>query len=153
TAHPESPRRNPPRTLDLMSTTDEIAYIPLLFGYSNYARPGFRRHLVRFGGVPTIGGGEPRGGILGGAGVAISSRTKHPRPPAASAASVASPAVKPAFYFPAGGQPGYRTAWLDDAVNASSTDFFRDTLANLDRAYLRPRYNGFMAVQDHSAQA
>ena len=60
-SHPASLSRNPPRMLDLMSTTDEIAYIPLLFGYSNYARPGFRPALIRFSGVPTVDGGASRG--------------------------------------------------------------------------------------------
>jgi multiple sugar transport system substrate-binding protein len=151
-AHPESLQRNPPRTLDLMSTSDEIAYVPLLFGYSNYGRPGFRPRIVRFTGVPTIDGGESRGGILGGAGVAISARTKHPKPAAAYAAYVASPEVQRGVYFDGGGQPGHRAAWLDERVNAASSGFFQDTLANLDRAYLRPRYNGFMEAQEHSGE-
>ena len=151
-AHPESLKRNPPRSLDLMSSTDEVAFIPLLFGYSNYGRPGFRDHLVRFSGVPTIGGGEPRGGVLGGAGVAISSHTQHPREAADFAAYVASADVQRGVYFSGGGQPGHRAAWLDDAVNAASTDFFRDTLANLDNAYLRPRYHGFMECQEASGK-
>jgi multiple sugar transport system substrate-binding protein len=151
-AHPESLTRNPPRTLDLMSTTDEIAFVPLLFGYSNYARPGFRPKLVRFAGVPTVGGGEPRGGILGGAGVALSASTKYPEAAAVYAAYVASPEVQQGIYFAGGGQPGHRAAWLDARVNAASSDFFKDTLANLDRAFLRPRYNGFMAAQERSGE-
>lgn len=151
-AHPASLERNPPRTLDLMGTTDEIAFAPLLFGYSNYARPGFRPSLVRFTGVPTIGGGESRGGILGGAGVAISSHTKHPETAVAYAAYVAGPEVQRGVYFAAGGQPGHRVAWEDAAVNAASSDFFADTLAALDRAYLRPRYLGFMEVQERSGE-
>ena len=151
-AHPASLERNPPRTLDLMSTTDEIAFVPLLFGYSNYARPGFRPALVRFTGVPTVDGGDARGGILGGAGVAISARTKHPEAAAAYAAYVASPDVQRGVYFAAGGQPGHRAAWQDEAVNAASSDFFADTLAALDRAYLRPRYLGFMEVQERSGE-
>ena len=151
-AHPESLRRNPPRTLDLMSTTDEIAYVPLLFGYSNYGRAGFRPHIVRFTGVPTIDGGEPRGGILGGAGVAISARTERPEAAAAYVAFVASPDVQRGVYFDGGGQPGHRAAWLDARVNAASSDFFQDTLDSLDRAYLRPRYNGFMAVQERAGE-
>lgn len=152
TAHPESLKRNPPRTLDLMSTTDEVAFVPLLFGYSNYGRPGFREKIVRFTGVPTIDGGEPRGGILGGAGVAISARTKHPEEAAAYAAFVASPEVQRGIYFDGGGQPGHRAAWLDDRVNAASSDFFRDTLSNLDNAFLRPRYLGFMEAQERSGE-
>jgi multiple sugar transport system substrate-binding protein len=150
--HPESLKRNPPRTLDLMSTSDEIAYVPLLFGYSNYGRPGFRPNIVRFGGVPTIGGGEPRGGILGGAGVAISGRTRYPEIAAAYTAYVASPDVQKGVYFDGGGQPGHRAAWLDARVNAASSNFFADTLGNLDRAFLRPRYNGFMAAQEHAGE-
>jgi multiple sugar transport system substrate-binding protein len=152
-AHPESLKRNPPRTLDLMSTTDEIAYVPLLFGYSNYARPGFRPQIVRFGGVPTVDRGESRGGILGGAGVAISARTKHPEAAAAYAAYVASAEVQCGVYFAGGGQPGHRVAWLDQRVNSESSDFFKDTLGNLDRAFLRPRCNGFMAAQERSGEA
>jgi len=151
-SHPASPSLNPPRMLDVMSTTDEIAFIPLLFGYSNYARPGFRPSLVRFTGVPIVDGGDSQGGILGGAGVAISATTKHPAEAAAYTAYVASPDVQRGVYFTAGGQPGHRTAWNDEAVNAASSDFFRDTLAALDRAYLRPRYLGFMEVQERSGE-
>lgn len=151
-AHPESLQRNPPRSLDLMSSTDEVAFIPLLFGYSNYGRPGFREHLVRFAGVPTIGSGEPRGGVLGGAGVAISSHTPQPQAAADFAAFVASPEVQRGVYFASGGQPGHRAAWLDDEVNRASSNFFRDTLANLDNAYLRPRYHGFMECQEDSGK-
>ncbi|MEZ4562381.1 MAG: extracellular solute-binding protein [Thermomicrobiales bacterium] len=151
-AHPESLQRNPPRSLDLMSSTDEVAFIPLLFGYSNYSRPGFRDRLVRFTGVPTMGGGEPRGGVLGGAGIAISAHTQHPQAAAEFAAFVASPEVQRGVYFASGGQPGHRAAWLDDAVNAAASDFFRDTLANLDNAYLRPRYHGFMECQEDSGK-
>jgi multiple sugar transport system substrate-binding protein len=151
-AHPKSLKRNPPRTLDLMSTTDEIAYVPMLFGYSNYARPGFRPQLVRFTGVPTFDGGPSRGGILGGAGLAISAHTKHPEAAAAYAAYVASPEVQRGVYFAGGGQPGHRVAWLDEDVNAASSNFYKDTLDALDHAYLRPRYDGFMAVQEGSGE-
>ncbi len=151
-AHPESLAWNPPRTLDRMSTTDEIAYVPLLFGYSNYGRPGFRTHIVKFTGVPTVGGGPSRGGILGGAGIAVSSRTQHPDVACDYARFVASGEIQRTIYFTSGGQPGHRSAWLDDAVNAASSDFFRDTLDNLDRAFLRPRYNGYLPVQERGGE-
>jgi hypothetical protein len=37
------------------------------------------------------------------------------------------PDVQRGIYFAAGGQPGHRVAWLDEGVNAASSDFFRDT--------------------------
>jgi multiple sugar transport system substrate-binding protein len=135
-----------------MSTTDEVVYVPLLFGYSNYARPGFRPHLVRFRDVPVAADGVPRGGILGGAGVAISSATKHPRAAADYAAYVASANVQRGLYFASGGQPGHRAAWQDEAINAAASNFFRDTLRTLDNAYLRPRYRGYPELQERAGE-
>lgn len=153
TGHPASMTGNPPRLLDLMGRTDEIAYVPLLFGYSNYARPGFRPKLVRFGPVPTAAGGEPVGGILGGAGLAISAATGQAAAAARYAGYVASAGVQRGVYFAAGGQPGHRAAWLDEGVNAASSRFFGDTLGTLDRAYLRPHYRGFLEVQERTGEA
>lgn len=151
-AHPESLTWNPPRTLDRMSTTDEVAYVPLLFGYSNYSRAGFRPNLVRFIDVPRTGDGGPRGAILGGAGVAVSSGSHQKEAACAYAAYVASPDIQRGIYFDADGQPGHRTAWTDEHTNAVANDFFRDTLATLDNAYLRPRYAGFIEVQDRAGE-
>lgn len=151
-SHPGSLKRNPPRMLDLMATSDEIAYVPLLFGYSNYARPGFRPKTIKFRGVPAFDRGPARGGILGGAGIAVSASSNHPNEAAAYAAFVASPDVQRGVYFAAGGQPGHRAAWLDDAVNAAAGDFFRDTLDSLDRAHLRPRYSGYLPLQERAGE-
>jgi multiple sugar transport system substrate-binding protein len=131
-----------------MSQTDEIAYVPLLFGYSNYARPGFRPRIVRFGDVPRSGQDVPLGAILGGAGLAVSTRCIHPEVATDYAAFVASGDVQRTLYFASGGQPGHGTAWRDPQVNAAASDFFRDTIETLRHSYLRPRYDGYLAVQD-----
>jgi len=150
--HPAALHWNPPQILDQMSTTDEIVYCPLLFGYSNYARPGYRRHLIRFTNIPVDGTGAPRGAILGGAGLAISARCPHPDIAADYAAFVASAEVQCGMYFDSGGQPGYRGAWLDARTNAEANNFFTDTLATLDLAAMRPRHDGWIAVQDGACQ-
>src|ERR687894_260452 len=54
-----------------MSTADDVAWCPLAFGYANYARPGFRDHLVLAAPPPAGNDGVPRG-TLGGAGLAVS---------------------------------------------------------------------------------
>ncbi|MBI5667783.1 MAG: extracellular solute-binding protein [Chloroflexi bacterium] len=149
--HPQALHWNPPQLLDQMSTTGEIVYCPLLFGYSNYARPGYREHLVKFTNIPGADG-VPRGAILGGAGLAVSSGTQYPEVVCDYAAFVASADVQRGMYFEAGGQPGHRAAWLDADVNAASNGFFQDTLATLDHAALRPRYNGWIAMQDGACQ-
>jgi multiple sugar transport system substrate-binding protein len=146
-SHSESMQWNPIKALDRMSKTDEIAYVPLLFGYSNYARPGFRPNLVRFSGM--LGPrGNMSGGILGGVGLAISSESKHPAEAVDYARFVASGAVQRGLFIEAGGQPGHRSAWIDPAVNRASTDFFVDTLEAIDSAYLRPRFDGFLQMQE-----
>ena len=43
-SHPASLSRNPPRMLDLMSTTDEIAYIPSCLGIRTTRDPGSDQH-------------------------------------------------------------------------------------------------------------
>jgi multiple sugar transport system substrate-binding protein len=102
---------------------------------------------VRLRPIPSAGLG-PRGGVIGGAGIGISSHTREREAAAAYARWVASPEIQRTLYVEAGGQPGHRSAWLDDHANALATDFFRDTLPGLDAGYLRPRYDGQTIVQN-----
>jgi multiple sugar transport system substrate-binding protein len=37
---------------------------------------------------------------------------------------------------------------MDDALNHHCRDFFRGTMAALERAYVRPRYDGYISFQD-----
>ncbi|MGI8476194.1 MAG: ABC transporter substrate-binding protein [Thermomicrobiales bacterium] len=150
--HPESLDWNPIRAYERMSASDEIAYVPLAFGYANYAEPGFRPHLVRFTDIPAAADGVPRGGILGGVGLVVSATTRHPEAAFAYARFVADAETQRGLYFSSGGQPGHRGAWLDESVNAASSDFFKGTLETLDNAYLRPRYLGFMGVQEKAGE-
>jgi hypothetical protein len=50
--HPLSRSADPIVISDCMSERDEIAYVPLMFGYSNYARPRFRSRVLRFANAP-----------------------------------------------------------------------------------------------------
>jgi multiple sugar transport system substrate-binding protein len=149
---PRSFEWNPPGMLDHMSEEDDIAYSPLAFGYSNYARPGFRSHAVRFAPPPAGPTGKPVG-TLGGAGLAVSSRSGAVDECVRYAAFVADPRTQRGPYFDGGGQPGHRSAWTDDRVNDATSGFFRDTLAALDAAYLRPRYDGYLSFQDAAGRA
>ena len=136
--------------LDRMATGQQVAYCPLLFGYSNYGRVGFRNNVVRFAPLP---GGDGRvGGILGGAGIGVSSASRNVPAACAYAAYVADPAVQRGTYVLAGGQPGHRAAWTDPPVNALTHGFFSDTLAALDASYMRPRDPGWLAVQNRGGQ-
>jgi multiple sugar transport system substrate-binding protein len=146
-SHPDAFAWNPITLLEHMATADDVVACPILFGYSNYSRPGFRRSLVQFRPIPSAGLG-PRGGVIGGAGMGISAHTEQREAALEYAAYVASPEIQRTLYVESGGQPGHRSAWLDTAANELATGFFRDTLPGLDDGYLRPRYDGALLVQN-----
>jgi multiple sugar transport system substrate-binding protein len=140
---------DPPRVLDRMSTTNDISYCPLLFGYSNYSRPTKIPYLCHFTNIPGVEKSSgSRGALLGGTGLAISTSCQ-----AVAAASrylqwVTSPERQRTLYFESGGQPGNRVAWIDASVNAGANSFFLNTLETLEQAYVRPRYDGFVEFHD-----
>ena len=141
--------RNPIRTAEWMAETSDAraAYCPFAYGYSNYSRPRYAKHLLKAGGLVSFNGRRLRS-TLGGAGIAVSSKTEHPRACMDYAEFTASPDIQKGLYFQAGGQPGHRGAWVDDAVNAASTNFFRDTLQALDEALVRGKFPGSITFQD-----
>jgi multiple sugar transport system substrate-binding protein len=139
---------NPIEVFERLSGRDEWAYCPLLYGYSNYARPGYRRHVVRGADIPALGEEGPCGSQIGGTGLAISARCRAVEVAVDYAFWVAGAACQKGLYFTSGGQPGNAVAWQDDGVNAASNDFFRDTRETLERSWLRPRYDGFLEFQD-----
>ena len=140
-------RMNPFEVLDLLAAGDAgYGYCPLLFGYTNYSRTGYRDRVVSFADIPTVGDG-PYGAILGGAGLAISRRTAHPELAVRYALWLASGAVQRGLYVEHGGQPAHRAAWDDDEANALCGDFFRRTRRTMDASWLRPRHAGFIHFQ------
>jgi multiple sugar transport system substrate-binding protein len=141
---------NPIAVWERMSTTDETAYCPLAFGYSNYARTGYRAHRLWFGLIPSAGHG-PVGATLGGAGLAISAHCAHRDAALAYAKGVASRKCQRTLYVESGGQPGRHSAWVDDHANGIANGYFRATLPVIENAWLRPRHAGFAEYQNAGA--
>jgi multiple sugar transport system substrate-binding protein len=144
--HPASTSSDPIGISDLMAGTDEVLYVPLMFGYSNYARPGFRAKALRFGNAPRDRSGAI-GSVLGGVGMALSSRSGNRDAAAALAREIGSAAVQCGIYARAGGQPGHGAAWESAEVNALTGGFFRSTRATMNQAFMRPRVTGHRAFQ------
>jgi multiple sugar transport system substrate-binding protein len=143
----ESLERNPIATYEAMTRGDGIAYCPFAYGYSNYARAGYAARLLRFGPLVTMPDGRRLRSTLGGAGLAISGRCRNVMAATDYLSFTAGAECQRGLYFTSGGQPGYRAAWEDPAVNAACGDFFLNTLSVLDEAYLRPRFSGYMPFQ------
>ena len=139
---------NPIRTLEYMSRNDDFAYAPWTYGYSNYSRPGYAPRLLKFCDVIGIDKNSPGSTMLGGAGLAISAACRHLEVARAYAEFTGSAAVQSGIYFEAGGQPGHRSVWTNPALDARCANFFSATLPTLDRAFVRPRYDGYLEFQD-----
>lgn len=141
---------NPIRSLEKMSQTDEIAYLPYTYGYTNYSRSGYAPKQVEFGEVIGMEIGKPGATMLGGTGIAISSECKHNEAAADYVQYIANAESQNGIYYASGGQPGHRSAWLNPSLNADCLSFFSNTLPTLDRAFIRPRYSGYLNFQDHA---
>lgn len=147
--HQSSFSMDPIGMSDLMASTDQIAYVPLIYGYSNYARRGFASHLLRYADIPSDTG-LPRGSMIGGVGIAVSNRCRHIRAAVEYVQLVAGGTFQRTTYVTSGGQPGHRSAWTDEAANELTHHFFRDTLRTLDLGYVRPRFDGYIAFQEQA---
>lgn len=144
---PGSLERNPIATWQMLAESDRVAYCPFAYGYSNYSRPGYATHVLRAGPLVVFEGKRLRS-TLGGAGLAISAKVRHREQAVQYAEFVASAQIQCTLYVASGGQPGHRAAWIDEDANRMTSGFFRETLETLDMAWVRPRWDGFIAFQD-----
>ena len=144
---------DPIAVLDLMSQPDSpYDASPFVYGYVNYSFAGFRPVRVAFADMPVIDERVPNGSALGGTGIAVSARTQAPDEAKAFARWIAGGPVQSGIYAGSNGQPGHADAWVSDVVNAPSLDFYRNTRATLEGAYVRPRHDGYMAFQSAASE-
>jgi multiple sugar transport system substrate-binding protein len=150
---PECLSQNPIEILTAMSTGDGIVYCPYAFGYTNYAREGYAPKRVAFHDIPAAGDRGRAGSTLGGAGLAVSSRSANVEAAMAYVRLVSDPEVQRTTYVYAGGQPGHADAWDDEIANRITGDFFRSTRRTIDSSYVRPTHDGVAAFQSAAAVA
>ena len=142
--------RNPIMTYDVLSSQDDYVYCPFAYGYSNYSRRGYADHVLVFDDMVAIDEHGRCQSTLGGTGLAISSQCNAIDVAVDYAIYTASPTIQRTLFTENGGQPGHRSAWLDEENNRRTNNYFSNTLPALDRAYLRPRYPGYLHFQDHA---
>jgi multiple sugar transport system substrate-binding protein len=142
--HPKSLDWNPIQLYDHMSTHDDIAYTPLAFCYTNYSRDGFREKKLSYGNAPGI-----KNAVLGGAGIAVSAKSKYLNEAAQYAAWICSADIQNSVYVMGQGQPANMVAWKSDFANGLTNNFFFNTIDTLTNAFVRPRYSGWPAFQKY----
>lgn len=141
---------NPIEIAEVLSGTDDYAYGICMYGYSNYSRHGFRKNALIYDDLPSFDG-RATGSQLGGAGIAVSSKSKNPQAAARAAILLSMPEIQATTYGLGGGQPGNLIAWKDHVLNGVTHNFFRNTLRTLENAWVRPRVLGWPDVQYQSS--
>ncbi|GAA3545965.1 extracellular solute-binding protein [Nonomuraea rosea] len=127
---------NPIGVLDALSD-GAAGCCPLVYGYATYP--------LTFTDAPSWPGREP-GSVLGGTGLAVSGRRIGELRDAVRAhlRRLLSEPVQTGLFPATGGQPAARAAW-------ESAGFYRDTRATMDAAWIRPRFPGYIALQERSS--
>jgi multiple sugar transport system substrate-binding protein len=143
---------NPIRVYEELAEGDRFVYCPFAFSYSNYSREGFARHLVLFANPVRLEGEKPLRTVLGGTGLAISQQCRNLEIALEYAAYVAGPVCQRTLYGLSGGQPAHRGAWKDETLNKVTQGFFVNTLECMESAFVRPRYDGYVALQVPAGQ-
>ena len=146
-------RMNPIAVYEQMSSKDTIAYCPFAYTYSNYSRNGFASRRIRFSDPVALEKHLPMRTVVGGTGIAVSA--KCPNVPLALEYSVfvAGRTCQSTLYGLAGGQPARRSAWRDPLLNQISDDFFSRTFSSMERSWMRPRYPGYVSLQERAGEA
>ncbi|SMG41283.1 extracellular solute-binding protein [Arenibacter troitsensis] len=145
--HPESIHWNPIQVLDKMGNGEDLLYCPYLFGYSNYSREGYTKNVVHFTDSP-FGEQKNISTLLGGVGLAVSSKSNYPDIATNFVEFVAGSEIQEGVFTLNGGQPGNLIAWQNENNNALCNNFFKDTLSTIEKAYVRPKHPGWNEFQD-----
>ncbi len=144
-------KMDPIQTLDFMSENNDKIYSPMLYGYVNYSREGFRKNRIKFDDMPSFDTSSKincKGSQIGGTGLAISAFSKNIDVALDYAFWVASKDCQSSLFYFSGGQPGHLDAWKNNQINEDSLNFFLSTLKTMEMGWVRPRYNGYMYFQD-----
>ncbi|MDL2398137.1 carbohydrate ABC transporter substrate-binding protein [Rhizobium mayense] len=145
-----SERLNPIALLEAMVRSEDIALVPLVFGYVTYAFSRYGARAIGFSDTIRAAGGK--GGVIGGTGIAFSRRCHPTADLLAHIASLLSMRTQIEIFPAFGGQPSARAAWQDAEVNGLWGEFYRNTLSTAETALLRPRFDGYIAFQTAAAE-
>lgn len=141
--------KNPIAILEHMARADDVALVPLIYGYVNYANPKHARPIL-FCDAPCITPNRP-GSIIGGTGIALSKRAQLTEELRSHLLWLLSPDTQTGFIPDHDGQPGLECAWRDRAVNKTWGDFYKNTHLSLQSSTIRPRHNGYIAFQSQAS--
>ena len=130
---------------DAMAARDDLVYCPAVYCYASYAESDIE-HPLRFTDLPGVRGSSPAGSTIGGTGVGISARTRHPQAARAYVRFLVE-AETQLLFAAHHGQPARIEAWRDPAIDARFGHCFSRTIRTMEQTWIRPRYAGYLAFQ------
>lgn len=139
---------NPIAIAERMTRGDDIAHCAFAYSYGNYCRPSFTDRPLKYGSLPRLTSGQALRSIVGGTGIAVTRRCPDIARALDYALFTGSAAVQAGLYALAGGQPSRREAWTDSTLKSVGGGFFRDALFDLENSLVRPRYDGYVPLQE-----
>lgn len=144
----EAVRWNPIKALESMSTTNDFAYSPCLFGYINYSYLGFRKHQLSYCNLPSFRGSKLKRGILGGAGIGVSAKSAHPQDAVDFARWITSEPIQSGVYLENEGQPAHKESWRRMGPDPRYSGFMHGAMHTMENAWTRPRDVWFLEFVD-----
>lgn len=124
-----------------------VDFCPLTYGYASYAvpAPGCRR--VAWADAPTSGP-QRAGSVLGGAGLALSRRCADATEEVRRwVLAFARAEVQASLVTAHSGQPAHHAAWDSPEVDRQWGGYYSSTRNSVERAWVRPRVDGWPAFQ------
>lgn len=141
---------NPIAIAELMTRGDDILHCAFAYSYGNYCRPSFTDRPLRYGRLPRLDDGSALRSIVGGTGLALSKRCTDVSRALDYALFTGSAAVQTGIYTLAGGQPSRCEAWTDASLDFVTGGFFREARHDQERCLVRPRYDGYVPLQEEA---
>ena len=137
--------------LEVMATSDRVAYCPMVYCFNSYSRPQTgNRRLLKFADLPIM---RPdvgcAGSVIGGAGLAISADSRSIGEAADFLRFLVEDEAQTDMAV-MGGQPAADAAWTSRRANAANNNFMLDCLATMRSAVIRPRHATYMTMQNEA---
>lgn len=126
-------------------------WCPLAYGYASYAVPADERRALAWADAPSFATELP-GSVLGGTGLALSAqRDTDLDAVRAWVTAFLADDVQAGLVPGAAGQPAHRAAWDSPEVDRAWGGYYAATRRSVDTAWTRPRYDGWVALQDEAS--
>jgi multiple sugar transport system substrate-binding protein len=146
---PEVSLLDPIGVHEALAGASGVAYCPLVYGYASYARSA---HPLAWSDAPTARTARP-GSVLGGAGLAVSSRDATDLGAVRDfVRGFLAAAVQTGLVPDHGGQPARRDVWRPGPVDQAWGGFYSGTSATVEQAWVRPRHPGWIRFQDEVSE-